>query len=141
MRVLRSCIDEQVTEKIVTKTCLGEHTFDCSPDEFCRLLCENLLGSCESLSARISGVTCVNTVSHLVSLESHLFCVYNDNVVSAVYVRSKTSLGLATEDKSNTGCETTKREIRRVNDNPLLVYCCFVKRYSFVALCVHCLDL
>ena len=72
------------------------------------------------------------------------FCghwIHHDDVVTAVDVRGVTRLGLATKDKRHAGSETTKSEISRVNDNPLLVNSRFVKRNSFVALCVHCLDL
>ena len=34
----------------------------------------------------------------------------------------------------------TVHELNRIDKNPLLVHSCFVKRYCFVALCVHCLD-
>ena len=131
----------KVCEDVCTKTCLGEHTLYCSPDKFCGFLLENLLGSAETLATRITGIANVNTVSHLLSLEDHLLCVYYDDVVTTVYVRSEAGLCLATEDKSNAGSETTKSETCRVNDNPILVYSRLVQRYCFVALCVHCLDL
>ncbi len=141
MRMLAACIYEQVSEQIVTKTGLGEHTLYCSPYKLFRAIGENLLGCCKPLSTRVSGVTGVNTVGHLLAAEGNLLCVYYDDVVTTVNVGSVAGLGLAAKDKSNTGCKTTKREICRVNDNPLLVYGRLVERYRFVALCVHCLDL
>lgn len=141
MRMLGTCIDEQVAKKIVTKTCLREHTLYCSPDKLFGACCENLFRCCEPLSAGISGVTGVNTVGHLISLEGHLLGVDNDDVVTTVNVGGETGFGLATKDKSNAGSETTKSEICSVKHYPLLLYGCLVKRYRLVALCLHCLDL
>ena len=141
MRMLGTCVNVKVAEEVVTKTGLGEHTLDCSPDKLCGPLCENLLGSREPLSTRISGVASVHAVGHLLATEGDLLSVDDDDVVTTVNMRGETGLCLAAEDKNNAGSETTKSEIRCVNDNPLLVYSRFVERYSFVALCVHCLDL
>ena len=139
--MLRACVDEQVAEQIVTKTGLGEHTLHCSPDEFGGPLLEDLLRGREPLSAGLAGVAGIDPVSHLPAAEGDLLGVDHDDVVTAVDVRGVTRLGLATKDKRHAGSETTKSEISRVNDNPLLVNRRFVKRNSLVALCVHCLDL
>ena len=141
MLVLRTCVNEQVSENVVTKTGLREHTLYCSPDKFLRPIGEDLLRGREPLSTRISGVTGINTISHLLASEGNLLGIDYDNVVTAVYVRGVARLVLAAKDKSNARSETTKREICRVNDNPLLVHSRFVQRYCLVALCVHCLDL
>ena len=139
--MLRACVDVQVAEDLAAKTVLGEHTLDCSPDEFGRPLLEDLLGRGEALATGIAGVAGVHAVGHLLSAEGHLLSVDHDDVVTAIDVGGEAGLGLATKDKGHAGGETTKCEISRVNDNPLLVYSRFVKRNSCVALCVHCLDL
>ncbi len=141
MRMLRTCIYVQISENIVTKTCLREHTLYSSPNQLGRSLFKDLLRRCESLSTRITCVMNINAICHLVALEGYLLGIDDDDVVTAVNVRSVSRLGLATEDKSDAGCKTTKCQIGSINDNPLFVYCRLVKRYSFVALCVHCLDL
>ena len=51
MRVLRTCIDIEVSVDLVTKTGLGEHAFDSSPDEFGGTLCKDLLGRGETMLA------------------------------------------------------------------------------------------
>ena len=141
MRVLRTCIDEQVVDELVTKTGLREHTLYCSPDQFSRSFAKDLGRCCEALSTRITGVANINTVGHLVALESYLLSVYYDNIVTAVNVRRVASLVLATEDKSNASGEATERKISCINDDPLFVYSCLVKGDCLVTLCVHCLDL
>ena len=139
--MLGACIDKQVVKLLCTKTCLGEHTLDCSSDELGRFLGEDLLRGGETLSTGISGVAYIHAVGHLLTLEGYLLCVDDDDVVTTVNVGSEAGLVLATEDKSDAGSETTKSEISRINDNPLLVYSRCIERYRFVALCVHCLDL
>ena len=101
MRMLRTCINEQVTENIITETGLREHTLHCSPDKFFRSVGENLLRCCKPLSTRISGVTGINTVGHLLSTKGDFLSIDNDYIVSAINVRSVARLCLATKDKSN----------------------------------------
>ena len=101
MRMLRACIHMQIADDLVTKTGLREHTLHCSPDEFSRSLREDLLRSRETLSARITGVANVNTISHLAAFEDDLLGVDDDDVVTAVNVRGESRLVLTTEDKSN----------------------------------------
>ena len=101
MRVLRTCVNEQVVDELVTKTGLGEHTLYCSPDQLSRSFAKDL-GRCrEALSTRITGVANIDTFGHLIALESYLLSVYYDNIVTAVNVRSIAGFVLATEDKSN----------------------------------------
>ena len=139
--MLGTCVNVQIAKYLGTKTILGEHASDGSPHEFGRPLLEDLLGRSETLSAGISGVACVNAVGHLLAAEGNLLCVDYDDVVAAIHVGSEAGLGLATEDKGHAGGQTTKCEIRRVNDHPLFVYSALVQGDCFVALCVHCLDL
>ncbi len=101
MGVLRTCINKQVVDELVTKTGLRKHTLYCSPDQFSRSLAKNLCRRGEALSAGITGVAYIHAISHFLAFEGYLLCVYYDNVVTAVYVRSITGFGLAAEDKSN----------------------------------------
>ncbi len=137
MGMLRTGIDMQVAENLVTQACLGQHTLNCHPHKLCRPLCEDLLGGGETLSARISGVMRVHPVGHLVSLEGHLLGVDHDDIVTTVHVGSEAGLVLAAEDKGNTGSETSQREVGRIDANPLLVYSRLVERNCLVTECVH----
>ena len=139
--MLGTCIDEQVTQELVTKTRLREHTLYRSPNQFGGVLGEDFLRRREALSARITGVAGVNAVRHLLAFEGDLLTVDDDDVVTAVHVRREARLRLATEDKRDAGSETTKREIRRINDDPTLLDSSLVQGNRLVALCVHCLDL
>ena len=139
--MLGTCVNVQIAKDLNTKTGLGEHSTDCPPHEFGRPLLEDLLGRCKALSAGISGVTRVNAVGHFLATKGHLLGVDYDDVVTTVHVGGEAGLGLATKDKSHAGGETTKCEIRRVNDDPLFVHSALVQGYCLVALCVHCLDL
>ena len=141
MRVLGACIDMQIADELVTKTGLGEHSFDGPPHQFGGSLRKDLLGSRETLATRITGVANVNTIVHLVTLEGNLLSVDDDDVVTAIHVRGVARFGLAAKDKSNPGCKTAKRKIRGIDDDPLFLYSSLVKGDCFVAKCVHCLDL
>ena len=125
--MLRTCIDVQVVDELVTETGLGKHAFHCSPDQLGRTLLQDLCRCSETLSTRISGVANIYTVGHLLSLESHLLGVDHDDIVTAVHVRSEARLGLATEDKRNPGSQTSECEISSINDDPLFLYSCLVK--------------
>ena len=132
--MLGTCVDVQIAENLAAKTILGEHTLDCSPDELGRPLLEDLLGRGETLSTGISGVAGVHAVGHLLSAEGHLLSVDHDDVVTAIHVGSEAGFVLAAEDKGNPGGQTTKCEICRINDNPLLVYSSLV--LNFIRICL-----
>ena len=125
--MLRTCIYEQVVDELVTKTGFRKHTFNGLPDQLCRSLLKNLLRRGKTLSTRISGVTSVNLVGHLLAFESHLFSIDNDDIVTAINVRGEPWFVLATEDKSNAGCKTAKCQIGSINDDPLLLYSILVQ--------------
>ncbi len=99
--MLRACIDVQIAYDLVTKTCLREHTLYRSPNEFSRPSLQDLLRSRETLSARITGVAHINTISHLAAFEDHLLCVDDDDVVTAVNVWGESRFVLAAKDKSD----------------------------------------
>ena len=121
--MLRTCIDEQVVDELVTKTSLRKHTFNGLPYEFSRSAAlKNLLRRGKTLSTRISGVTSVNLVGHLLTLEGNLLSIDDDDIVTAINMRRVASFGLATKDKSNACCKTAKCQIGSINDDPLFVY-------------------
>ena len=101
MRVLGTCVNVQIANELFTKTGLGEHSSYGPPHQFSGPLCEDLLGSRETLATRITGVANVDAIVHLVSLEGYLLGVDDDDVVTAIYVGGEPGLVLAAEDKSN----------------------------------------
>ena len=127
MRMLRTCIDKQVVDELVTKTCLRKHAFNSFPNQLSRSVLKDVLWRGKTLSTRESGVTGVNLVSHLVAFESHLLAVDYDNIVTAVNVRCEAWFVLASEDESNAGSKTAKCQIGSINDDPLFLYSCLVK--------------
>ena len=141
MRVLGTCVNMQIANELFTKTGLGEHSSHGPPHQFSGPLCEDLLGSRETLATRIAGIANVNTIVHLISLEGYLLGVDDDDVVTAIHVRGEAGLILAAKDKCNPGSKTAKRKIRGIDDDPLFLYSSLVKGDCFVAKCVHCLDL
>ena len=141
MRVLGTCVNMQIANELFTKTGLGEHSSHGPPHQFSGPLCEDLLGSRETLATRIAGIANVNTIVHLISLEGYLLGVDDDDVVTAIHVRGEPGFVLTAEDKGNPGSKTAKGKIRGIDDDPLLVHSRLVERDCFVAKCVHCLDL
>ena len=141
MRMLGAGINMQVAEDLATKTCLGEHSFNGPPHQFSGSFREDLPRSRETLATRVTRVASVNAAVHLVSLESHLVSVDDDDVVTAIHVRGEAGFVLSAEDESNPGSKTAKRKIRGIDDNPLFVHSRLIERDCFVAKCVHCLDL
>ena len=98
MRMLRSCVNVQIAEDLVTKAGLREHSFDGPPHEFGRSLCKDLLRSRETLSTRITGITSVNLICLLLAGEYDLRGIDNDYVVSTIYVRSESWLVLSANE-------------------------------------------
>ena len=87
--MLVTCIKIEVVEELSTKTVLWKHAFDSHPYEFGRLLCKDLLRGAETLSTWLTGVTNVHLVGHLLTSESHLVRVEDDDIVTTVHVRSE----------------------------------------------------
>lgn len=141
MRMLRALIKIKVVDELRTKTVLREHSLYCHSDQLCRLLCQNLFRSAETLSSRIACVTDIDPVGHLFPCEFHLVCIEDDDIVTAVNVRSEIRLVLPAKNKSHSGSKTAERKVSCVNDNPLLLDSRRCGGYCLVTLCVHCLDL
>ena len=87
--MLAALIEVQVFDELLTKTGLRKHAPYGHPHKFGRLLCQNLLRSRESLSARITGVTYIDPVGHLLAGELHLVRIEDDDVVATILVRSE----------------------------------------------------
>lgn len=123
MRVLASFIQIKVVEKLCTKTVLRKHALHGVPDKICRFLREYLGRSAETLTSRITRMTDIDPVCHLLAGEPYLACIDDDDVVTTIHVRSEVRLVLAPEDKRYPGSKTTEDQVSCIDDNPLFVHC------------------
>ena len=115
-----ACIYIQVAEDHITETCLREHTsysvlYDC-----CRLVSQQGLRIGSPLSSRITCVTEINLVCEFLACETNLVSIDDDDIVTAIHVRSVVRLVLAAENLGNTGSQTSKDLIGGIDDQPLL---------------------
>ena len=111
MRVLGTCVNVQVVDELVTKTSLRKHSADGTPDEFGGSGCEDLLGGGEALAARVTGVTDIDAVGHLLAGKTDLVGVDDDHVVAAVHMRGEAGLVLAAEHEGDAGSQATQDEV------------------------------
>ena len=140
MRMLAALIKIEVVDELCTKTVLRKHAFDSHPEKFGRFLVKNLLRCGESLSARITCMTDIHPVGHLLSSKPYLVSIENDDVVTAIHVRSEARLVLSTENERDSGSKTAEHQVGSINHDPLFLDIASLERYSLVTLCVHCLD-
>ena len=131
--MLGTGINLQVHEQSVTQTGLGQHALDGFLDEESRFLGQIVGRRSVALSARISGVTRVDLVGHLVARELHLLRVDDDDIVTAVHVGRVAGLVLAAEDLGDLRSKTSQYLVRSVDDNPFLGYRRCIGRDSLVA--------
>ena len=74
MRMLGTCIYMKVAVELVSQAGLGEHLADCLPDNGFRLAGEKFLGSSETLTSGIAGVTYIDLVGELRRCDVHRPC-------------------------------------------------------------------
>ena len=89
--------------------------------------------SCIALSTWITGVTRIHFVRHLFTRELHLVSVDDDDVVTAVNVRSEVGLVLTTQDFGHLRSESAHHRVRSIDQNPLFGDRCGVGGDCFVA--------
>ena len=135
-----ACVEIQVMELLLTQTCLGKHAFDGVLENGQRLALKQILRRAKTLTSRITGVADVLPLGKLLSGQTYFVCVEDDDVVTAVSVRSEVGFVFATEQKHYPACKTAEDLIGSINDNPLFRGVLFVDRQCFVAKCVHSLD-
>ena len=116
--MLASLIKIQVVDKLRAETVFRKHAFNGHPDKLRRFLLHDFLRCSETLSTRISGVTDIHLVSHLVSGEPDLVRIDDDDIVTAVHVRSIARLVLAAKDKRYSGSKTAEHQVGGINENP-----------------------
>lgn len=121
MRVLRSGVDPEVSEKRISEARLGQHAFNGVLQEEFGLPSEGLYRIGETLSSRIAGVSRVDLVGHLLTREPYFVDVDNDDVVTAIHMRRKAGFVLAAEDLGHLRGKTSQNLPFRIDDDPFFV--------------------
>ena len=106
MRMLGTCVYMKVPVHLGTQAGLGEHLADGLPHYGFRLACEKLLGSSETLTSGIAGVTYIDLVGELLPGETDFLSVDYDYIIAAVHVRGVVSLVLTAQHDSHFGSKT-----------------------------------
>lgn len=120
----------EVLDELTTEAVLGKHTLDYMEVEGMHtrleVLVERLLhqslGSILTLTAGVTGVVIINTISHLFAGEDNLVGVDDDNVVAACYVRRVAGLVLSAENFRNFRAKAAEYLVGSIDDHPLLLY-------------------
>lgn len=120
----------EVLDELTTEAVLGKHTLDYVEVEGMHtrleVLVERLLhqslGSILTLTAGVTGVVIINTISHLFAGEDNLVGVDDDNVVAASYVRRVAGLVLSAENFRNFRAKAAEYLVGSIDDHPLLLY-------------------
>ena len=139
--MLAPLIKVEIVDELRTKTVLGKHAFYGHPYDFSRLFPEHFLRCREALPAGITRMADILLVSHFVSSEPYLVRIDDDDIVSAVHVRSIARFVLTAKNESYSGSKTAEHQVGGIDNDPLFLDIASFERYCFVTLCVHCLDL
>ena len=134
MLVLCTCINIEVVNELVTKLCLGQHSLNnFSHKSLSTVGLSHQLCRCGlTLTAGITGVTQINPVSPLLTSQDNLIGIKNDNVVTAVNVRSEICLILTAEQLGNLHGEAAQDLVLGINHDPFLINGSLVGRNSLV---------
>ena len=135
--MLAPCIYVQVAEDLVTKTILGEHTFDGMFEHCCGPLRHEGLDRNAALTSRITGVVNVFLLLHFVACKADLVGIDDDDIVTTVNVGGEVGLVLSAENDGNAGSKAAKNLIGGVDYQPLFGDGSGVSRNGLVTLCVH----
>ena len=94
---------------------------------------EKFLGSSETLTSRIAGVTYIDLICELLPGETDFLGVDYDNIIAAVHVRGVVHLVLAAQHDSHFGSKATHDLVCCINHYPFLLDHVRVSRHCFVA--------
>ena len=121
MRMLRSGVDPEVSEKRISEARLGQHAFHGGLQEEFGLPSAGLSRIGETVSSRMSGGALVALVGPFCTRESYFVDVDNDDVVTAIHMRRKVGFVLAAEDLGHLRGKTSQNLPFRIDDDPFLV--------------------
>ena len=124
----------EVVHQRATQRTLGQHAFDGVADHLVdAVLALAQLGGCvEALTAWIASIACVDLVGLLLAGEDDFGSVDDDDVVTAVYVRSEVGFVLSAEQLGDLGAQTTHDLVSGVDNDPLFLCCFLVSGNSLV---------
>lgn len=119
--MLRTSEYMEVGDEAVAETVLRKHTANNLGKELSGVLLEFLLRGAEALATWITRVADINAIGHFLTGQLNFVCVDDDNVVTAVLIRGKAWLVLATEDLSNLRAHAAEDLALSVDYNPTLL--------------------
>ena len=116
--MVRTYIDMKLRIHLLTKCTLRKHTLDCMLNNTLRMLLEHLT-KCQSLdTADILGVAEVDLLIELLAGYLDLLCIYDYNIITAVYIRCKNGLLLSSQNAGDFSSQVSERNAFSVNYIP-----------------------
>ena len=112
MLVFCTFVNVKVCEELGTELVLGKHTLNYATEKFvCTIGLSHDAGrSVFALTTRITSVSKIDAICPLLTSELDLVGIDNDNVVAAVYVRSKIGFVLTAQQFGNFCAKTTEQK-------------------------------
>ena len=98
MRVVLTGIHMQVVKDGASKSALGEHAFYSFLHNRFGLFSQQIFGSPDTLTTRVTCVTEVFFIAHLFAGKLNFFGIDHDDVIATIHMRSETWLMLSSED-------------------------------------------
>ena len=120
MRMFASGIHLQVAQQRLAQTCTGQQALDGLFEDELGLLTQVIGRSGVALAAGITRVTDVHLVRHLLARKLHFVSVDDDDIVTAVNVRSEARLVLTAQDLGYLRSKPTHHRVRSVDQHPFL---------------------
>lgn len=128
MGMLAAVVDIEVAELRSSKLGLGKHTLYHLDEEgvtpcmnsLLKRLFHEVAGSEGALTARITGITEIFALVHLIIVHHDLVGVDDDDVAAAIKVGRKVSFVLTAKNLSDNRTETTEHLVGGVDQHPLL---------------------
>lgn len=126
-------VNFEVAEELGTQTVLGEHALNGVLNELAGLLGQELASGLVMTATGVTGVRVDYFTLLFVASQDNLLGVDNNNVVTAVNMRSEIGLVFAPEQLSNFRSQAAEDDVLSVDEQPLLVNGGLVGRHGLVA--------
>ncbi len=137
MFVIRSDEDVQLVELTAPQTGLGQHALDGKFDETPRIPLEDLAGGHDFLPSRVATIALIFLLFPLLTRQSDLFGIDDDDVIAEVFVGCKLWLVLAAQYGHDSGSQSTEHHTFRIDDVPLRGHLSLVEKPCFIAALFH----
>ena len=127
-------VNVKVCEELGTELVFGKHTLNYATEKFvCTIGLSHDAGrSVFALTTRITSVSKIDAICPLLTSELDFVGIDNDNVVAAVYVRSKIGFVLTAQQFGNFCAKTTENLVSSVYYHPFFLCSLFVSRNGLV---------